>query len=147
MSVPEYAVSTPAPGVVAARLAGPGIMALGVAPLRDLTRHVERGERVELFIDAGALDGSSVESSDAWALWLARHRPRLRQVSLLPGASYVHVSGDFLRRFADTNGLLRIYVDREAYEAAFNAAVLQARRRVIAIVDWMGGTHRPARLS
>lgn len=147
MSMPEYAVSKPAPGVVAARLAGPGVMALGIAPLRDLARHVERSERVELFIDASALDGSSVEQSDAWALWLARHRPRLKQVNLLPAMRYVHINADFLRRFADTNGVLRIYVDRDAYEAALNAAVMQARRRVISIVGWMGGAQRPARLS
>jgi len=147
MSLPEYAVSKPAPGVVAVRLAGPGVMALGMAPLRDLTRRVEHSDRVEIFIDATALEGSSVEQSDAWALWLARHRARLKQVNLLPSTGYVQVSADFLRRFADTNGLLRIYVDRDAYEAAFSAAVLQARRRVIAIIDWMGGAQRSARVS
>lgn len=58
--------------MVVARLAGPGIRGLGAVPLRELTRHIERSERVELFIDAAALQGSPVEESDAWALWLAR---------------------------------------------------------------------------
>ena len=58
---------------------------------------------------------------------------------LLPGGQFVHVSPEFLRRFADSNGVLRIYVDRDAYEAALAASVMQARRRVIAILDWMGG--------
>jgi len=137
---PEFSISKPAPGVLAARLAGSGILALGGAPLRELTRHVERSDRLELYLDASALEGTSVEQSDAWALWFARHRARLKQVHLLPGAKFVHITPEFLRRFADSNGVLRIYVERAAYDAALAASVLQARRRVIAILDWMGRT-------
>ena len=145
---PEFSISKPAPGVLVARLAGSGVLALGGAPLRELTRRVERADRLELYLDAAALEGTSVEQSDAWALWFARHRARLKQVHLLPAAKFVHVSPEFLRRFADTNGLLRIYVDRAAYDAALAASVLHSRRRVIAILDWMGGS-RPgvARIS
>jgi len=145
MNGPEYSISKPAPGIVLARLSGPGVMALGSAPLRELTRQVEKSERVELFIDASGLHGSSVEASDAWALWFSRHRTRLKQVNLLPGSGSLHVSQEFLRRFADTSGVLRIYLDRAAYDAAYSTAVLQARRRVIAILDWMGGPQRNAR--
>jgi hypothetical protein len=135
---PEFSVTKPAPGVLAARLAGSGILALGGAPLRELTRHVERKDKLELYLDAAALLGTSVEQSDAWALWFARHRARLKQVHVLTGAQCVHVSPEFLRRFADSNGILRIYSDRGAYDAALAASVMQSRRRVIAILDWMG---------
>ncbi len=144
---PEFSISKPAPGVLLARLAGSGILALGGAPLRELTRHVERSDRVELYLDAAALEGTSVEQSDAWALWFARHRMRIKQVHLLPAAKFVHVSPEFLRRFSDTNGMLRIYVDRNAYESALAESVRVSRRRVIAILDWMGRTQpgpRPA---
>lgn len=134
----EFSISKPAPGVLVARLAGSGILALGCAPLRELTRHVERTDRLEVYLDASALEGTSVEQSDAWALWFARHRGRLKQIHLLPAAKFIHVSPEFLRRFADSRGLLRIYVDRAAYDAALAASVLESRRRVIAILDWMG---------
>jgi hypothetical protein len=144
---PEFSISKPAPGVLVARLAGSGILALGGAPLRELTRHVERMDRAEIYLDAAALEGTSVEQSDAWALWFARHRTRIKQVHLLPAAKFVHISPEFLRRFADTNGMLRIYVDRGAYDAALADSVRVSRRRVIAILDWMGRTQpapRPA---
>jgi hypothetical protein len=139
---PEFSISKPAPGVLVARLAGSGILALGGAPLRELTRHVERMEKVEIYLDASALEGTSVEQSDAWALWFARHRARLKQVHLLPAAKFIHVSPEFLRRFADTKGMLRIYTSRAAYESELAASVLTSRRRVIAILDWMGRERR-----
>ena len=49
---PEFSIAKPAPGVLVARLAGPGVLALGASPLRELTRHAERSERLELYLDA-----------------------------------------------------------------------------------------------
>ena len=82
---------------------------------------------MELFVDARGARGPSVDVSTEWALWLGSNRERLRHVSMLTASRFVHVTADFVRRFADLGDVMRIYTDPSVFEGALSNALANAR--------------------
>jgi hypothetical protein len=119
-------IDEPAPGVVLVSIEGTDIGRLGDAPFQTLAPLVAGDRRVALFIDARHAR-ASIDVSGDWALWLARHRSALCQVSMLTASRFVQVTADFVRRFAELGEQMRIYTDPGAFELALSHALDDAR--------------------
>ncbi len=119
----------PAPGVVVLVLSGQDAGELGDRPFRELERILADG-RVDLFIDGRDSRGPTIDVSNAWAEWLARHRKRLDRVTMLTGSRFVEVTASFVRRFAKLEDLMRVTTDPAAFDSelalAVQAAALEA---------------------
>jgi hypothetical protein len=105
-------------GVVVMRISGTDIGEFGETPMLVLNDYVAGREPVRLFIDAREVRGASIEVSAEWAVWLGKHKVQLREISMLTGSRFVEVTADFVRRFADLEGVMRIYTDPAAFDAA-----------------------------
>lgn len=111
------------PGVVVLRIAGTDIGEFGDAPMQALDARLAGGGAIELFVDARDVRGASIEVSAEWAQWLGAHRVQLRGVSMLTGSRFVQVTADFVRRFAALEGIMRVYTEAVAFDAALAEAV------------------------
>ena len=115
------------PGIVLVTFEGQDAGEHGDAPFREIATHFAAGQPIDLFIDARGGKAASVDVSAEWALWLATHRARFRQISMLTGSRFVQISADFVRKFADLGDLMRIYTDIAAFEGALAHVVANAR--------------------
>ena len=120
-------IRRPAPGVTVVVLGGSDIGEFGDFPMQELAKDLRRVGALELFIDARAVRGASVEVSKDWALWMRAHRHQLTGISMLTGSRYVQMTALFVRRFADLLHQMRIFTDRDAFDEAL--AECEASRR------------------
>lgn len=107
----------PVPGVVVMRIEGWDAGELGDAPMRELAKDVEKGGPLELFIDARAVKGATLEVSGEWAQWLAKHRASFKRISMLTGTRFIQLTANFVRRFAELGDIMRISTDPVAFDA------------------------------
>src|SRR4051794_4277040 len=124
----SLAIQRPAPAVVVLRIAGTDIGEFGDAPMRALDERLAGAEPIELFVDARDVRGASIDVSAVWAQWLSTRRAQLREVSMLTGSRFVQVTADFVRRFADLEGIMNVYTEAAAFDAALTEAVARAER-------------------
>jgi len=122
-------VDAPASSVVLVIIEGTDVGELGDAPFQAVEARLTSDRKVELFIDARRARGPSIDVSNEWAQWLARHRDALLHASMLTGNRLVGVTADFVRRFADLGDLMRIYDDPSVFDGALWDAVQNARDR------------------
>lgn len=120
----QLAIRLFAGGVVVVRISGTDVGEFAEEPLRELSERLAGGESIDLFIDARDVRGASVDVSGEWARWLRAHKVQLREVSMLTGSRYVQVTADFVRRFSDLEGVMKIYTDDKAFDEALHAALL-----------------------
>ena len=120
-------IQQPSPGMVVLRIAGADIGEFGDAPMQALEGRLAGGDAIELFVDARDVRGVSVEVSGEWAQWLSAHRVQLREVSMLTGSRFVRVTADFVRRFAALEGIMKVYTEAAAFDAALAEAVRASR--------------------
>lgn len=118
------AVTRPVPHVVVLTISGRDAGEHGNAPMRALEDELDDGA-VNLFIDARRTSGASIDVSNVWAQWLRKHRDRLHCIHMLTGSRFVHLTADFVRRFAELGDTMRIYTDGRA----FDEALAEATRR------------------
>jgi hypothetical protein len=104
-------------GIVVLKISGTDTGELGDAPMLRLDEYMQDGP-VQLFIDARNVRGASIEVSAEWAKWLAARKHNLRLVSMLPGSRFIEITAAFVRRFAELQGMMRIYTDASAFDAA-----------------------------
>jgi hypothetical protein len=116
----SLAIERPAEAVLVVRLTGWDVGEFGDAPLKELDRLLGEG-LVQLFIDARATKGATVDVSSEWAQWLRRNRNRFAHVSMLVGGPFVQLTAKFVQRFADLGEVMRIYSDPKAFDAALAA--------------------------
>src|SRR5215470_2331047 len=105
-------------GVVVLLISGTDIGEFGETPMRVLNDYLAGKGPARLFIDAREVRGASIEVSGEWARWLSAHKVQLREISMLTGSRFIEVTADFVRRFADLEGLMRIYTEAAAFDAA-----------------------------
>jgi hypothetical protein len=55
----------------------------------------------ELFVDARDVRGATIDVSGEWAVWLGRQKTKLRAVTMLAGTRFIHLTAEFVRRFAE----------------------------------------------
>jgi hypothetical protein len=116
-------VARRARGVVVLTIMGSDIGELADAPFKAIEAALAEDGKVELFIDARETRGASVDVSNEWALWLRKHRNALHQVTLVTGSSFIRLTADFVRRFAELEGIMRITTDRSAFDDALADAI------------------------
>jgi hypothetical protein len=117
------AIERPAAGVAVLRLTGWDTGEFGDAPMRELAKDFAVNLPLQLFIDARAVKGASVDVSNDWALWLRANRSRFAHISMLTGAPFVQLTAKFVQRFAELSEIMRIYTDPAAFDAALQAAI------------------------
>jgi hypothetical protein len=108
----------PGEGVVLVTLGGYDVGELGDVPLKEIERHLDEKQPMELYIDARETKGASIEVSKQWAQWLARHRSCFKSIRMATGSRYVELTADFARRFAGLESIMTIEPDSAAFEAA-----------------------------
>src|SRR5438046_802619 len=107
----HLAIERLAKHIVVVRLAGWDAGEFGDVAMRELAKDLATGELIELFIDARAVKGATIEVSGEWAQWLGKHRSRFRLVNMLTGSRFIQLTATFVRRFAELGEIMRIYTD------------------------------------
>jgi hypothetical protein len=115
-------IRRPAPAVVVVVLRGSDVGEFADFPMRELTRDLERYGSIELFIDARAVRGASIEVSSEWAFWMRTHARNLRQICMLTGSRYIQITAQFARRFVGLGDQMKIFTDAAAFEENLAAA-------------------------
>lgn len=109
-------------GVVLVAITGTDVGEFGDAPMRALNECLTGVGAIRLFIDAREVRGTSIEVSGEWARWLHHHKVQLRDISMLTGSRLIEITADFVRRFSDLEGAMRIYTDAAEFDEALAAA-------------------------
>jgi hypothetical protein len=123
----------PAHGVVVVTLQGSDVGEFADLPMRELSKDLERYGAIELFIDARAVRGASIEVSGEWAFWMRNHVRSLRQICMLSGSRYIQVTAQFARRFAGLGEHMKIFTDPKAFDEVLAASV----EREVARMSWI----------
>jgi hypothetical protein len=116
------AIERPAPAVVVLRLTGWDTGEFGDAAMKEIARDFG-GAPLQLFIDARAVKGATIDVSNDWALWLRANRGRFAHISMLTGTPFVQLTAKFVQRFADLGEVMRIYTDPQAFESALQETI------------------------
>jgi hypothetical protein len=111
------------PGVLVLRISGTDVGEFGEAPMMALNEWLTGSEPIDFFIDAREVRGASVEVSSEWAQWLSKHKAELRAITMLTGSQFIRVTADFVRRFADLEGIMRICTEPAVFEGALAQAL------------------------
>jgi hypothetical protein len=118
------AITRPAPHVLLMTIRGRDAGEHGAAPMRALDEELLLGPAT-LFIDARRTTGASVDVSNVWAQWLRTNRDRLHAIHMVTGSSFVQLTADFVRRFAELGDAMRIYTDGAAFDEALRTSAVQ----------------------
>jgi hypothetical protein len=121
-------LSSPADRLWLATFVGHDVGEFGDAPLRHLAEFLDQSQRMTLFVDGRDVPGASVEVSGNWAVWMQQNRDRLQQVHILCGSRFIHLTANFVKRFAGLEGKMFVYTEATAFEHALGAAVVSSRR-------------------
>jgi urease beta subunit len=116
----------PADRVVLLRISGTDTGELGDAPMQTLDHFLTMHGPIQLFIDARAVRGASIDVSSEWAGWLSARRKNLVSITMLTGSRLIQITAEFVRRFADLNGIMWVCTDPEV----FDLALFQALKKV-----------------
>jgi hypothetical protein len=117
-----FLIERPADGVLVLRISGTDVGELGDAPMQGLDDCLAGASPVQFFIDARETRGASIEVSGEWAVWLKSRKPRFHRINMLVAGRFVELTADFVRRFAGLEGIMRIYTEPSAFDAALNEA-------------------------
>jgi hypothetical protein len=111
-------------GVVVLKISGTDVGEFGDRPTAALAKSLVDNDPIRLFIDARDVRGASIEVSGEWAGWLQANKAHLREVNMLTGSRFVEVTAGFVVRFAALEGIMRIYTEAAAFDAALAEALI-----------------------
>jgi hypothetical protein len=111
------------PRVVVLRISGSDVGEFGEAPMDALHGWIAGAGPIQLFVDAREVRGASMGVSAEWARWLGAHKPQLQAVTMLTGSRFVHMTAEFVRRFSDLEGVMRICTEPEVFDSALAEAL------------------------
>ena len=114
------------PRVALLRIQGCDVGEFGEAPMRALQESIRGADPIDLFVDARDVTGASIEVSGEWASWLSAHKIGLRSVTMLTGSRFIHVTAEFVRRFANLEGIMRICTEPAVFDRALADAIRAA---------------------
>jgi hypothetical protein len=117
------AIRRPAPAVAVVVLSGSDIGEFADFPMRELAKDLARYGTIDLFIDARAVRGASIEVSSGWAFWMRTQVRHLRQIDMLTGSRYIQITAEFALRFARLGDRMRLFTDAAAFEESLQASV------------------------
>ena len=107
---------------VLVRISGTDTGELGNAPMLALNEWLAASGQVKFFIDARAVRGASIDVSSEWAAWLAAHRDQLQSVTMLTGSRLIRITAEFVRRFADLNGIMWVCTEPAVFDLSLEQA-------------------------
>ncbi|HEY2013739.1 MAG TPA: hypothetical protein VGH38_09580 [Bryobacteraceae bacterium] len=110
-------------GVVVLKIAGSDVGEFGDAAMQALDNCLAGSAPVRFFIDARDVRGASIDVSGEWAKWLGSRKAQFLEVSMLTGSRFIQITADFVRRFAEMEGLMRIYTEAPAFDDALAEAL------------------------
>ena len=111
------------PRAMLLKISGTDVGEFGEAPMLTLSEWLAGTTApVEFFIDARDVRGASIEVSGEWAQWLGSHKDRLRKVTMLTGSRFIHITAEFVRRFADLEGKMRICTEPDVFDRVLSEA-------------------------
>lgn len=113
----------PTESVVLLRISGTDTGEFRNIPMQALDDWLTPLTPVKLFIDARAVRGASIDVSSEWAGWLSAHRDQLTAVTMLTGSRLIQLTAEFVRRFADLNGIMWICTEPEVFDLALSQAL------------------------
>jgi len=111
------------PYVMLLRISGSDVGEFGGAPMQVLSEWLADASHVQFFIDARAVRGASVDVSSEWAKWLAKTKEKFDSITMLTGTPFIHITAEFVKRFSELEGIMRICTDPQAFENALNEAL------------------------
>lgn len=123
----RFAIQRLGANVVLLRISGTDVGEFGRKPLSELDTLVSGDKPVALFIDARNALGASLDVSSEWARWLQSKRNQLAKVHMVTGSRFVHLTANFVRRYADLESLMIVYTDAGEFDAALSAAMASAK--------------------
>lgn len=109
--------------VIVIEISGSDVGEFGEVPMLALTKWFAETALVDLFIDARDARGASVGVSGEWAQWLGRHRAKLQSVTMLTGSRLIQITAEFVRRFADLEGIMWICTEPDVFDKALSEAL------------------------
>jgi len=115
-------IQRPSARVALMRITGTDVGEFGDAPMKALDDWIDGTFPLDLFIDARDVRGASIEVSGDWAGWLNGRRAALGSVTMLTGSRFIHVTAEFVRRFANLEGCMRICSDPAVFQQALREA-------------------------
>jgi hypothetical protein len=127
----SVSIQRPATGIALLVLAGSDIGEFGDFPMRELAKDLHGTRCMELFIDAGAVRGASIEVSSEWMLWLKAHSTQFRHINMLTGSRYIQITAEFVRRFSGLIDRMTIFTDRGAFGETLSRAIGKSHARLI----------------
>ncbi len=108
--------------VVLLRISGTDTGELGDSPMRALDEWLAESRPIALFIDARAVRGASVDVSSDWASWLSANRNHLKSVTMLTASRFIQITAEFVRRFAQLNGIMWVCTEPALFDLALEQA-------------------------
>lgn len=120
-------VRRPATGIVVLVISGTDIGEHGNEPFVELENDL-RSAPFDLFVDARASKGVTIDVSGEWSRWLAKNKGRLRSIHMLTASRFVQLTANFVKNFAELGELMRIYTEAGAFDAELEAALARGRR-------------------
>jgi hypothetical protein len=120
-------ITRPASGIVLVVLTGSDIGEFGDLPMREIAKDLASFGSIELFIDARAVRGASIEVSSKWAFWMATHRAQLSRINMLTGSRYIEITAAFVRRFSGLVGRMTVFTDGEAFDESLRLSTRRAQ--------------------
>jgi hypothetical protein len=109
--------------IVVLKISGMDVGEFGEAPMLALENWLIGSHPVQLFIDARDVRGTSIDVSGEWAKWLDAHKMKFKTVTMLAGSRFIQITADFVRRFANLEGIMRICTEPEVFDAALADAL------------------------
>lgn len=119
-------IHRPAPAVAVVVLRGSDIGEFADFPMRELAKDLARYPSIDLFIDARAIRGASIEVSSDWAFWMRTHIEGFRDIAMLTGSRYIQITAEFARRFVGLGERMKIFTDPAAFDERLRASVQAA---------------------
>jgi hypothetical protein len=109
------------PAALLVRIEGHDVGEFGALPMRCIEALLPPERPVELFVDARATRGASMDVSNDWAAWLGRERKRFARIHMLTGSRYVQFTAEFVRRFSELDAVMQLYREAPEFDRALGA--------------------------
>ena len=113
--------------VVTMRISGSDVGEFGGAPMAVLDEWLAAGGPVDFFVDAREVRGASIEVSGEWARWMGANKAVLHSITMLTGSRFIQITAEFVRRFAELEGKMRVCTDPAAFDKALAEAAHTVR--------------------
>jgi len=123
----NLAITRPAPGVAVVVLVGSDIGEFGDLAMRELQKDLACFNTIELFIDARAVRGASIDVSAKWALWMRAHRGSFKRINMLTGSRYIQITATFVRRFTGLADLMNLFTEHAAFDECLAGSLRHAQ--------------------